>query len=65
MPWSTRSGRWSPVLQTPTAVLVAWAHLMPMIVDNHVPPQPGSNADFLLGLRHGLRFVAEQIDALP
>lgn len=23
------------------------------------------NADFLLGLRHGLRFVAEQIDALP
>ncbi|HDS1083299.1 TPA: hypothetical protein QDZ62_001142 [Stenotrophomonas maltophilia] len=49
----------------PTAVRVAWAHLMPMIVDNHVPPQPGSNAAFLLGLRHGLRFVAEQIDALP
>ena len=49
----------------PTAVRLAWAHLMPMIVDNHVPPQPGSNADFLLGLRHGLRFVAEQIDALP
>jgi hypothetical protein len=24
----------------PTAVRLAWAHLMPMIVDIHVPPQP-------------------------
>jgi len=28
-------------------------------------PSQRSNADFLLGLRHGLRSVAEQIDALP
>ncbi len=49
----------------PTAVRLAWAHLMPMIVDIHVPPQPTLQCGLLLGLRHGLRSVAEQIDALP
>lgn len=48
----------------PSPVPLRWAQVMPIIVEDHVPTRAGHDEDFLQGLRHGLGFVTEQIEAL-
>ena len=45
------------------ALRAAWAQLIPMVVESHADERREATNDYLDGLRQGLKFVAEQIDA--
>ncbi|EKT4097498.1 hypothetical protein QEG32_002100 [Stenotrophomonas maltophilia] len=47
----------------PSALRAAWAQLIPMIVQGHTHERGEAASDYLDGLRQGLQFVTEQIDA--
>lgn len=47
----------------PLALCAAQAQLIPMVVESHAEERGEAANDYLDGLRQGLKFVTEQIDA--
>ncbi|ENE1252538.1 hypothetical protein ABM187_002739 [Stenotrophomonas maltophilia] len=47
----------------PSALRAAWAQLIPMVVETHADERGEAANDYLDGLRQGLKFVTEQIEA--
>ncbi len=50
-------------VSNPSALRAAWAQLIPMALENHAEERGEAANDYVDGLRQGLKFVTEQIDA--